>query len=55
LHLAFGEGNMDYRETYRLLHAYNVQALMTLEMTPDRLPQTFEYLKRHNLTLPGGA
>jgi sugar phosphate isomerase/epimerase len=52
LHLAFGEGNMNFPEIYRLLEKYGVRALMTLEMTPQKLPLTFDYLKKHNLKLP---
>jgi sugar phosphate isomerase/epimerase len=52
LHLAFGEGNMNFPEIYRLLEKYRVRALMTLEMTPQKLPPTFDYLKKYSLTLP---
>ncbi|MBI5115518.1 sugar phosphate isomerase/epimerase [Candidatus Poribacteria bacterium] len=52
LHLAFGEGNIDYLRTYRLLREKNVHALMTLEMTPDKLPATLKYIKNQNLRLP---
>jgi sugar phosphate isomerase/epimerase len=52
LHLAFGEGNVDYRRAYRLLGEKKVRALMTLEMTPDQLPVTLKYIKEHNLKLP---
>jgi sugar phosphate isomerase/epimerase len=52
LHLAFGEGNVDYRRAYRLLRDKKVRALMTLEMTPDQLPVTLKYIKEHHLKLP---
>ncbi len=52
LHLAFGEGNVDYSRTYRLLREKNVHALMTLEMTSDKLPATLKFIKEHNLRLP---
>lgn len=52
LHLAFGEGNMNFPEIYRLLEKHRVRALMTLEMTPQKLPPTFDYLKEYGLTLP---
>ncbi len=52
LHLAFGEGNVDYRRAYRLLREKKVRALMTLEMTPDQLPTTLKYIKEHHLRLP---
>lgn len=52
LHLAFGEGNIDYRKTYKLLHEKQVNALVTLEMPIDRLPNTFKYIKQNTLKLP---
>jgi len=52
LHLAFGEGNMNYELVYALLQKHRINAIMTLEMTPDKLPQTFAYLSQHKLTLP---
>lgn len=52
LHLAFGEGNVNYQEAYELLHKHRVRALMTLEMTPDKLPPTLQYIERQRLTLP---
>ena len=52
LHLAFGEGNIDYRKTYRLLREKQVNALVTLEMPIDKLPDTFKYIKQIRLKLP---
>jgi len=52
LHLAFGEGNVDFRRAYRLLRERGVRPLMTLEMTLDKLPSTLDYIKHHNLQLP---
>jgi sugar phosphate isomerase/epimerase len=52
LHLAFGEGNIDFLRTYRLLHEHKINALLTLEMTPEKLPTTLEYIKVHKLRLP---
>lgn len=52
LHLAFGEGNVDFRRVYRLLRERNVHPLMTLEMTPDKLPETLKYIREKNLKLP---
>lgn len=51
LHLPFGEGNIDYQETYRLLREKNIHAQMTLEMTPDHLPGTLKYICEHDLNL----
>ena len=51
LHLPFGQGNIDYREIYRLLREKNIRAQMTLEMTPDHLPGTLKYISEHDLTL----
>jgi sugar phosphate isomerase/epimerase len=51
LHLAFGEGNVDFTETYALLRSRNIKPKMTLEMTVDRLPQTLEYITEQNLSL----
>ncbi len=52
LHLAFGEGNVDYEQVYKLLRENGVNALMTLEMTPEKLHPTFSYIQQHGLTLP---
>jgi sugar phosphate isomerase/epimerase len=52
LHLAFGEGNVDFKKTYRLVNRKKIRPLMTLEMTPGQLPKTLEYIKKNNLTLP---
>jgi sugar phosphate isomerase/epimerase len=52
LHLPFGAGNVDIRRIYRLLQERRIKAMMTLEMTPDKLPTTLEYIRKHNLTLP---
>jgi sugar phosphate isomerase/epimerase len=52
LHLPFGEGNVDYAHVYKLLRQYRVNALMTLEMAPDKLPQTLSYIDQHGLNLP---
>lgn len=52
LHLAFGEGNVDFQNVYRLLAERDVRALMTLEMLPDKLPGTLEYIENENLRLP---
>ncbi|GAB4331765.1 MAG: sugar phosphate isomerase/epimerase [Candidatus Abyssubacteria bacterium] len=52
LHLAFGEGNIDFSRTYRLLHEKKIDALMTLEMTPEKLPVTLKYIKERKLRLP---
>ena len=51
LHLAFGEGNVDFEKVYRLLNQKKMRPLMTLEMTLDKLPETLEYIKGRNLML----
>ncbi len=51
LHLAFGEGNVDIKRAYRLLSANNIRPLMTLEMTPEKLPATIEYINKNDLRL----
>jgi sugar phosphate isomerase/epimerase len=52
LHLAFGEGNVDFKKTYRLVNKAKIRPLMTLEMVPKLLPRTLAYIKKNNLTLP---
>jgi len=52
LHLAFGEGNVDFQRIYRLLSEGNVCALMTLEMPPEKLPGTLQYIRDNDLKLP---
>ena len=42
---------MDIKEVYRLLNARKLHPLMTLEMTPEQLPATLEYIKKNNLRL----
>lgn len=54
LHLEFGKGNVDFRKIYRLLQKKKIRPKMTLEMTPDRLPETLKYIKDYKLTIPGG-
>lgn len=51
LHLAFGDGNVDFKEAYRLLNKKKICPLMTLEMTPERLPKTLRYIEEQKLTL----
>jgi sugar phosphate isomerase/epimerase len=52
LHLPFGEGNVDIQRFYRLLNERRIKAMITLEMTPDKLPATLDYIREYNLTLP---
>lgn len=52
MHLAFGEGNIDFVKTYRLLQEKSVRALMTLEMTPDKVLPTLRYIREKKLHLP---
>lgn len=52
LHLPFGEGNVNFKKVYRLLNEKNIRPLMTLEMAPEQLPETLEYIREHKLTLP---
>jgi sugar phosphate isomerase/epimerase len=52
LHLAFGEGSVDIKQAYRLLNRKKICPLMTLEMTPDQLPSTLDYIKKNKLALP---
>ncbi len=52
LHLAFGGGNVDVVKAYKLLHKNNICPLMTLEMTPDKLPETLKYIEEKGLDLP---
>lgn len=54
LHLAFGEGNMDFEMVYRLLNQKNISPWMTLEMPADQLPNTLRFIKDNNLMLPPG-
>ena len=54
LHLAFGEGNIDFQKVYRVLGRNNISALMTLEMPREKLPKTIKYIKEKNLQLPRG-
>jgi sugar phosphate isomerase/epimerase len=51
LHLAFGAGNVDIGEAYRLLNRKKMSPLMTLEMTPDQLPSTLKYIEKNKLNL----
>ena len=51
LHLAFGDGNVDFEKIYRLLNSKKMSPLMTLEMTPDQLPATLKYIEKRKLTL----
>ena len=51
LHLPFGEGNVDFQEVYALVREKGVKAQMTLEMTPDKLPQTLHYINQQALSL----
>ncbi len=51
LHLAFGAGNVDLQEAYRLLNTKRMSPLMTLEMTPEQLPATLEYIEKRKLAL----
>jgi sugar phosphate isomerase/epimerase len=52
LHLAFGEGTVDIKKAYQLLNRKKICPLMTLEMTPDQLPATLEYIRKNKLSLP---
>jgi sugar phosphate isomerase/epimerase len=52
LHLPFGKGNINYQTIYRLLREKKIRAQMTLEMTPEHLPETFQYMRKKNLKLP---
>jgi sugar phosphate isomerase/epimerase len=51
LHLAFGEGNVNFSEAYRLIRSKGINPQMTLEMTPDKLAKTLEYIASQNLSL----
>jgi sugar phosphate isomerase/epimerase len=50
LHLPFGEGNIDFQEVYRLIRKKGIKAQMTLEMTPEKLPQTLDYIRKQALS-----